>query len=89
MKDLTVIIVSYKGWERLCKCLDSLKKFTGNIFSFEVIVVDNSSDETINEIERRYPQFRFISNPVNGGFGNGCNLGAQNAGGEFSIVPES
>jgi GT2 family glycosyltransferase len=85
MKDLSVIIVSYKGWERLGKCLDSLRNFTGGLFSFEVIIVDNSSDETIKEIERRYPGFRFIQNPVNGGFGNGCNLGAQNARGNFLL----
>jgi GT2 family glycosyltransferase len=85
MKDLSVIIVSYKGWDRLGKCLDSLKKFTGNLFSFEVIIVDNSSDQTIKEIERRYPIFRFIQNPVNGGFGNGCNLGAETANGKFIL----
>ena len=85
MRDLSIIIVSYKGWERLGKCLDSLKNFSGSLFSFEVIIVDNSSDETIREIEKRYPVFRFIQNQVNGGFGNGCNLGAQNAGGKFLL----
>jgi GT2 family glycosyltransferase len=85
MKDLSVIIVSYKGWDRLGKCLDSLNKFTGNLFSFEVIIVDNSSDETIKAIESRYPKFRFIQNPVNGGFGNGCNLGATFADGKFIL----
>jgi len=85
MKDLSVIIVSYKGWERLYKCLDSLSNFTGDLFTYEVIIVDNSSDVTIKEIEGRYPLFSFIQNPVNGGFGNGCNLGAQNAGGNFFL----
>jgi GT2 family glycosyltransferase len=85
MKDLSVIIVSYKGWERLGKCLDSLKAFTGDLFSFEVIVVDNSSDETIKEFEKKYYPFTFIQNSVNGGFGNGCNLGAQNAVGNFLL----
>lgn len=85
MKDLSVIIVSYKGWVRLGKCLESLRKFTGNLFSFEVIVVDNSSDEAINEIEKKYPSFRFLRNPVNGGFSNGCNLGAQNTDAKFLL----
>jgi GT2 family glycosyltransferase len=85
MKDLSVIIVSYKGWERLEKCLDSLRNFDRALFSFEVIVVDNSSDGTIREIEKRFPHFTFIQNPVNGGFGNGCNLGAQKAGSKFLL----
>lgn len=85
MKDLSVIIVSYKGWERLEKCLVSLKSFTGALFSSEVIVVDNGSDEYIKEVEQRYPGFRFIQNPVNGGFGNGCNLGSRIADGHFLL----
>jgi GT2 family glycosyltransferase len=97
MKDLSIIVVSYKGWERLLKCLDSLNSFKGDQFSSEVIVVDNnSSDGTIDEIEKRFPGFKFIHNPVNGGFGNGCNIGANVAAGEYllflnpdTVAPES
>ena len=85
MKDLSVIIVSYKGWNRLMKCLESLNLFTGNVFSHEIIVVDNSSDTDFHEIEKKYPGFRYVYNPVNGGFANGCNLGAGIATGEFLL----
>jgi GT2 family glycosyltransferase len=85
MKDLSVIIVSYKGWNRLMKCLESLSSFTDNLFSLEVIVVDNSSDAAFHEIENKYPGFRYIYNPVNGGFANGCNLGARSSDGEFLL----
>jgi GT2 family glycosyltransferase len=86
MKDLSIIVVSYKGWKRLLKCLDSLNSFKGDQFSSEVIVVDNNSaDGTIDEIEKRFPRFRFIHNPVNGGFGNGCNTGAKYAEGEYLL----
>jgi GT2 family glycosyltransferase len=87
MIDLSIIIVCYKGWERLKKCLDSLNSFTGEDFSKEVIVVDNrSDDDTIYRIEKEYPGFRFIYNSVNGGYSNGCNLGAENASGEFILI---
>jgi GT2 family glycosyltransferase len=87
MTDISIIIVSYKGWGRLSKCLDSLKSFSGNEFKYEVIIVDNSSgDETIYEIEKQFADFRFIHNNVNGGYANGNNLGAKNAGGEFLLV---
>jgi len=86
MTDLSIIIVSYKGWERLTKCLEALNSFTGRNYSTEVIVVDNrSDDDTIYKIEERFQKFRFIYNEINGGFANGCNLGGKNAGGEFLL----
>lgn len=86
MTDLSVIIVCYKGWDRLIKCLEALDKYSGKNFKTEIIIVDNKSDdETIHKIEERFPGFRFIFNHVNGGFANGCNLGAKNAVGEFLL----
>jgi GT2 family glycosyltransferase len=86
MTDLSIIIVCYKGWDRLRKCLDALDSFSGNSFKTEVIVVDNmSDDETILKIKESFPKFQFISNHINGGFANGCNLGAKYAAGEFVL----
>jgi len=86
MKDLSIIIVSFRGWSRLSKCLESLDAFTGNIIKIEVIVVDNKSEEaTILNIEKRFPKFRFVYNTVNGGFANGCNMGVKYAAGEFIL----
>lgn len=86
MKDVSVIIVCHRGWKRLLKCLESLRIFGGNHFSMEVIVVDNNSpDGMINEIEKGFPGFRFIKNSVNGGFANGCNLGANAAEGKYLL----
>ena len=86
MIDLSIIIVSYRGWARLTKCLESLDTFSGKNFSMEVIVVDNKSDdEKINELEKRFSKFRFIHNEINGGFANGCNLGGKSATGEFLL----
>jgi GT2 family glycosyltransferase len=45
MTDLSIIIVCYKGWYRLSKCLEALDSFTGNNFKTEVIVVDNKSGD--------------------------------------------
>jgi GT2 family glycosyltransferase len=84
--DISVIIVCYKGWERLKRCLEALDTFTGTRFGMEVIVVDNHSmDDTINKLEERFPKFSFLHNTINGGFANGCNLGTVNATGEFLL----
>jgi GT2 family glycosyltransferase len=86
MADLSIIIVCYKGWEKLNECLNSVNSFTGVNFRPEVIVVDNrSEEEAIHIIEQKFRKFRFIYNIVNGGFANGCNEGAENASGEYLL----
>lgn len=86
MTDLSIIVVSYKGWGRLIKCLKALDSFTGKNYTCEVIIVDNRSDDgTILKIEEKFPKFMFIHNKVNGGFANGCNLGSKSAAGEFLL----
>lgn len=87
MTDLSVIVVCYRGWERLTLCLDSLSAFRNERHRKEVIVVDNNSgDGVIGEFEKKYPGFRFIKNSVNGGYANGNNLGSRFASGEFLLI---
>jgi hypothetical protein len=84
--DLSIIIVSYRGWKRLRECLDSLAAFRGSIFKYEVIIVDNdSADGIIDTFISDYKDFVFIRNKVNGGFANGCNLGSRTAKGDFLL----
>lgn len=82
--DLSVIIVCYRGWEKLSKCLESLSSFGTADFSMEVIVVDNNSDDgRIDEFEKTFSRTRFIKSSVNGGYAYGCNLGAEHASGDI------
>ena len=86
MTDLSIIIVCYKGWNRLTRCLEMLNSFQNKGFNSEVIVVDNRSDNgLIFKIEEQFPKFRFIHNEINGGFANGCNLGSRYAVGDFFL----
>jgi hypothetical protein len=86
MTDISVIIVSYKGADRLAACLESLARQTAGGMTREVIIADNcSEDEGIDLLEKTFPQFRFLHNYVNGGFASGCNLGASRASGEFLL----
>ncbi len=76
MKDISVIIVNYKGGDRLKRCLQSLQNIADSRFTFEVIVIDNhSNDGRKAEFVHHFPRFTFLSNTGNNGFANGCNLG--------------
>jgi len=87
MTDLSVIIVCYKGWDKVVKCLESLNDFKGDKFKFEVIVVDNDSgDGRILEIQSQFPGFQYVRNKVNGGYSNGNNLGSRYAVGEYLLI---
>lgn len=74
MKDLTVIIVNYKTPKLLSDCLDSLFKYKPSL-NFEVVVVDNNSqDESVDMIRRRFKQVKLIESKSNLGFAGGNNL---------------
>lgn len=67
-------------------CLFALKSIGNKLFSFEVIVVDNcSNDGRLAEFTDRFPSFSFILNSGNNGFSNGCNLGAASASGTYLL----
>lgn len=73
--DLSVIIVSYKTRVLLNKCLESLAEREQAI-EFEVIVIDNNSqDGTIEMMRQKFPQFKLIINSNNCGFAKACNQG--------------
>ena len=86
MKDLSIIVVNYRSWDKLTQCLNSLASIPATYFTFEVIVVDNSSQvEKLNEFRSIFPQFSFMLNSGNYGFANGNNLGAANSNGKYLL----
>jgi GT2 family glycosyltransferase len=86
MTDISIIIVCYKGWVKLERCLQALDSISGKNFSFEVIVSDNTPDhEEIDPLKEMFPRFMFFHNPVNGGFAYGSNSGALKASGKYLL----
>jgi len=68
-----VIILNYNGGDVLRKCLDDVYK--ENYTNKEVIVVDNNStDGSFDEIKRIFPRFYIIRNSKNIGFAAGNNV---------------
>ncbi len=72
-----IIIVNWNGRETLRKCLFSLFANTQSS-EFRVVVVDNSStDESIEMLQKNFPQVQLITNEANMGFSFANNQGIQ------------
>ena len=83
--DLSIIIVNYKCWEVLARCLESFIKYKPHTI-YEIIVVDNDSqDGKFNNFKQQFHEIKLIANKGNYGFSNGCKLGADNSNGEFLL----
>jgi GT2 family glycosyltransferase len=81
---VSVIIVNYNGEAYLDRCLDSLRSTTYS--NFEIRVIDNnSSDQSLDLIKRKYPYVKVMGLKKNLGFATANNLGAEAAKGDFYI----
>jgi len=84
--DISIIIVNYKGWESLRNCLKQLVKISSNSFKYEVIVVDNcSNDGQLEYFLAGFKSVNFYKNTGNNGFANACNYGAKMAKGKYLL----
>jgi len=83
-----VIIVSFKDKEAVSRCVRSV--LASSYSPHRVIVVDNASgDGSVEELETRFPDCRFVAGRANLGFGGGCNAGIEIAvaeGSEFLLL---
>ena len=84
MISLSIIIVSYRSWNRLDACLKSIA--AQGMVDIEVIVVDNHSDDgQAQQFISMNPQVRFILQDTNAGFAQACNRGAKEAKGSWFL----
>lgn len=83
--DLSVITVTWNSEDRIIDQMQSVISGCQNI-SYEQIVVDNnSSDQTVSEIKKRFPHVSLIENKTNAGFGAANNQGAAIAQGRYLL----
>ena len=82
LKDLTVIIVTFKTNEEiLFNCLDSIKK------EVKILLVENSSNQEFKKkIENKYNNVNVILSGKNLGYGGGNNLGLKNTKTRFALI---
>lgn len=83
--DISIIIVSYNVRDYLLECLESM--FTGSFQNFEVIVVDNASnDNSVSSVRQKYPQCKIIENARNVGFPSANNQAFRMAQGRYIFM---
>ena len=86
--DVSVIIVSYNTRELTLRCLSELtEKLQKEAVSHEVWVVDNASeDQSVEAIEREFPEVQIIASSRNLGFGPANNLAFARSRGRYLLL---
>ena len=90
--NFSIIIVTYNSEDFIRECLESIYNAMKNTkFSFEVIVVDNNSQDATVDILRDFPEVKLIENKGNLGFSRANNLAFKNSKGKvlFFLNPDT
>lgn len=84
--DVSIIIVNYNTAELLKDCINSIHEKTKDII-YEIIVVDNdSTDNSVEIVKKKFPNVKLIESDKNLGFGRANNLGAGHAKGKYLFL---
>ncbi|MDH3592107.1 MAG: glycosyltransferase family 2 protein [Planctomycetota bacterium] len=76
--DLSIVVVNYRSWEPLERCLASIERTrSASPHRVEAVVVDNASgDGRIDAVAAAHPNVRFLTSASNDGFGCANDRGA-------------
>lgn len=86
--DLSIIIVNYNTLNLTLACIESVCKNTHGI-EYEIIVVDNDSNDGSKEKLSKYENITFIESGDNLGFGRANNLGYKHSSGRYLLMLNS
>lgn len=78
-KKISIIVVTYNNQEEIVTCMESIFNYSGlNKQSFEVIIIDNNSDDlTADKIRQCDLDVKLVENKENKGFAKSVNQGIQ------------
>lgn len=80
---ISIIFISYKSDNKLVASIKSVLQSRIKV-KFEIIVVENSQSKNLEERLRSInSKIKYLNSEANLGYGNGCNLGAKYAKGEY------
>ena len=86
--NISIIIPSYKSEKTIDLCLNSVFNQKTDI-DYEVIVVDSSPGNTVDQIVKKYKKVKFIKLKKQIFPGIGRNIGAEKAKGEIQLFLDS
>ena len=86
--DVSIVIVNYNTLKVTQQCINSVFEKTSDV-SFEVILVDNSSNDGSKEIFEADNRIIYIYLDYNAGFGRANNIGLTKATGEYILFLNS
>ena len=82
---LSISIVSHNDYNLIKALLKSLYTSINNII-FEIIIIDNASNDDTNLLENSYNNLRVIRRTSPHGFANNHNLCLQEAKGQYILI---
>ncbi|MBC8344733.1 MAG: glycosyltransferase family 2 protein [Candidatus Marinimicrobia bacterium] len=92
MIDISIIIVNYNVKEYIIDCIQSIKMWTPETISYEIIVIDNKSEDgSAVALTSKFPEITIVKNKKNMGFSRAINQGAEMASGShlFFLNPDT
>ncbi|MFH1773093.1 MAG: glycosyltransferase family 2 protein [Patescibacteria group bacterium] len=85
--DISIIILNYKSKKLVLNCLKSIKEADFGLLKYEIIVVDNNSQDGLREsLIKQNLDVIFIESKKNIGMGAGNNLGIKKAQGKYIVI---
>ena len=89
MIDVSIIIVSWNTREFLLQCLQSIVE-TSKDCTYDITVVDNnSSDGSVEAVEKNFPAVKVIQTGANLGFAKANNIGIKESSGRYLCLVNS
>lgn len=89
--DISIIIVTWNSANTISRCIESILHSESKS-KYEIIVVDNASkDNTVEIVNKNYPEVHLIRNPSNYGFARAVNIGYRESSGKYvmSLNPDA
>jgi len=84
--DLSIVILNYKTKGLVKQCIRNVMVSTANL-DYEIIVVDNNSEDGIEEmLSENFPEIKFIQTGNNLGFAAGNNAGIKHTKGRYVMT---
>jgi GT2 family glycosyltransferase len=82
---VSIVIVNYKQYDHLRKCLRSV--YLSSYQNFEILVIDNESDHSgLLDIKRDFPLVHYFPHKENLHYAEGNNLGISHSKGDYIVI---